>query len=177
MAKSSKARPGKPAARKPSAAKLKARTPSKKGPTSGGYDPSHPWYYVTGGKPLDPDEIGKDAVPFALGDEKATWEHLDGVRLSLKKNVERYRELVEHGSAALSAWTRMQDEHREGTDSPYREIHGALASAHNAILYDRKREAMLVKALAGKGRPVSLFAVEEPAPPKRGSRGRVTAGS
>jgi hypothetical protein len=106
------------------------------------YEPGHPWYYLLGGRRLDPAEIEPAVGVLSLErlpkkPEKRR-EVLRKMRnetaADLQKDIDRYQELCRRGFEALGRFDQMMNE-----DTPRLGVASALALKHSHIRYNRGR--------------------------------------
>ena len=82
--------------------------------TAADYAPTHPWYYLLGGRHLAVDDIppaesqGRDPKwPKDAAKRRQQAEHtLEQLRIGLAKDIERYQDIQARGVAALSRYDR-----------------------------------------------------------------------
>lgn len=148
---------------------------------AGDYDPTHPWYYKLGGKPLtveeiEPAEISDTSASVHIGrlpkDAKARAEKLRTVlernRDTLARDSGRYRDLVERGAEALDEYERALMEEAGDDEDSSNELQDALALRHNHIAYGKGMVAALERLLAATPEP----GPKKPARPKKSAAER-----
>lgn len=96
------------------------------------YTPCHPWYYLTGGAPLHPDNIEPGTCDYTFATKKGNLdEQITHAEEHLKADIERYMDIVTRGVDALSHFDRTIP---FGNDEQLA-LATALALKHNHICY------------------------------------------
>jgi hypothetical protein len=116
------------------------------------YGPGHPWYYLLGGRQLEPTEIeparrvlSLDRLPKQHDKRRAALLSLrTDTAADLQRDIERYAEIRSRGLEALSRFDRMMCE-----DSPRLGVAEALSLKHNHISFNRGRLAEIDQELEG----------------------------
>lgn len=153
------------------------------------YEPSHPWYYHLGGKPLRVEEIATASLsagsihssisrwPSDPGKQRARLaEVLEREKAELAARIARYTEVVDRGPDVLSGFERTRQREWENSDagdracSPY---HSTLSLVHNHVVYSMGRVAAIEHMLAALEQAAPAVAkAPQPAPERPASTRR-----